>query len=109
MTPRAAPRRLVRRSELARALRAAGVREGAILFVHTSMRALGWVVGGPETVVRALLDAVGPEGTVATVASWCDIPLRLDEMSPGQRRAYREEMPGFDPDYSEANPRYGSV
>src|SRR4051794_37699763 len=92
--------RIVRRSELARGIRAIGVREGAILFVHTSMRALGWMVGGPETVVRALLDAVGPDGTVAAVASWCDIPLRLDEMLPERRRAYREEMPGFDPDHS---------
>src|SRR3954468_465300 len=65
--------------------------------------------GGPETVVRALLDAVGPNGTVAAVASWCDIPLRLDEMSPEHRRAYREEMPGFDPEHSEANPRYGRL
>src|SRR3954452_9573902 len=109
MTPRAAPRRLVRRSDLARDLRAAGVREGTILFVHSSMRALGWVVGGPETVVRALLDAVGPDGTVAAGASWCDIPLRLDEMLPERRRAYREEMPGFAPDHSEANPRYGRL
>ena len=101
--------RVVRRSELVRGIRAIGVREGAIVFVHTSMRALGWVVGGPETVVRAMLDAVGPDGTVAAVASWCDIPLRLDEMSAERRRAYREEMPGFDPDHSEANPGYGRL
>jgi aminoglycoside 3-N-acetyltransferase len=105
----APPCRVVRRSELARDIRAIGVREGAILFVHTRMQALGWVVGGPETVVRALLDAIGPEGTVAAVASWCDIPLRLEEMSSEQRRAYREEMPGFDPEHSEANHRYGRV
>jgi aminoglycoside 3-N-acetyltransferase len=43
------------------------------------------------------------------VASWSDIPLRLEEWSPDWQRAYRDEMPGFDPDHSEANPRYGRV
>jgi aminoglycoside 3-N-acetyltransferase len=90
-------------------MRALGVRDGGVLLAHTSMRSLGWVIGGTETVVRALLDAVGPGGTVAAVASWSDIPLRLDEWSPEWQLAYLEEMPGFDADYSEANPLYGRV
>jgi aminoglycoside 3-N-acetyltransferase len=101
--------RLVRRSELAADIRRIGVRPGAVLFVHTSMRSLGWVVGGAETVVNALLDAVGPAGTVAAVASWSDIPLRMDEWDPARRRAYLDEMPGFHPEHSEANPRYGRI
>jgi aminoglycoside 3-N-acetyltransferase len=101
--------RLVRRSELAEGLGAIGVPRGSVLFVHTSMRALGWVIGGSDTVVRALLDAVGPDGTVAAVASWCDIPLRMDEWDPARRRAYLEEMPGFQAAHSEANPLYGRL
>jgi aminoglycoside 3-N-acetyltransferase len=103
------PRRFVRRSELAAGIRAIGVAEGDVVFVHTSMRSLGWVVGGAESVVNALLDAVGPHGTVAAVASWSDIPLRMDEWEPARRRAYLEEMPGFDPEHSEANPLYGRL
>jgi aminoglycoside 3-N-acetyltransferase len=102
-------RPFVRRSTLAAGLRAIGVREGDVLFAHTSMRSLGWVVGGADTVVNALLDAVGPRGTVAAVASWSDIPLRMDEWEPARRLAYLEEMPGFDPDQSEANPLYGRL
>ena len=101
--------RFVRRSAIARDVRRIGVREGAMLLVHASMRSLGWVVGGSETVVDALLDAVGPTGTVAAVASWSDIPLRMDEWSAERRRAYLGEMPGFDPDHSEANPLYGRI
>jgi aminoglycoside 3-N-acetyltransferase len=97
----------VTRSELAVGLRSLGVREGTVLFAHVSLSALGWVVGGAETVVRALLDCVGPRGTVATVASWDDIPLRLDEWPDERRRAYLEEMPGFDSEHSQANPAYG--
>ena len=99
----------VRRSQLTAALRALGVSEASVLFVHTSMSSLGWVVGGAETVVRALLDAVGPRGTIAAVASWCDIPLRIDEWPADRQLDYLEEMPGFDADHSEANPLYGRV
>ena len=45
-------------------LRAIGVREGGVLLVHSSLRALGYVEGGPETVIQALLAALGPEGTL---------------------------------------------
>ncbi len=41
-----------------------GVREGGVLLVHSSLRALGHVEGGPETVIQALLAALGPEGTL---------------------------------------------
>jgi aminoglycoside N3'-acetyltransferase len=37
--------------------------------VHTRMSALGWVVSGAETVVRALLGALRPEGTLMAYAS----------------------------------------
>jgi aminoglycoside 3-N-acetyltransferase len=75
--------------------------------VHARISSLGWVVGGAETVVRALLDCVGPEGTLAAVASWDDIPFRLDRWPPAWRDAYLEEMPGFDAEHSQANPDYG--
>jgi aminoglycoside 3-N-acetyltransferase len=38
------------------------------------MSALGRVVGGAETVVRALLDALGPEGTLIAYTGWQDEP-----------------------------------
>ena len=45
-------------------MRRMGVRRGDCIFLHCSLRSLGEVVGGPETVIDALLDAVGPTGTV---------------------------------------------
>lgn len=52
------------RSRLAGDLRALGLRPGDDVLVHSSLRGLGHVDGGASTVVDALLDAVGPDGTV---------------------------------------------
>lgn len=50
-------------------LAAIGVEPGTTLVVHSSLSALGWVEGGAPTVVRALLDAVGDDGTLAMPAA----------------------------------------
>ena len=54
----------LRRPDLVRDLVAIGVRRGDLLMVHSSLRSIGFVDAGPETVVEALLRAVGPEGTL---------------------------------------------
>jgi aminoglycoside 3-N-acetyltransferase len=36
--------------------------------VHSSLSALGWVCGGPATVIQALLDVLGADGTLAVPA-----------------------------------------
>jgi aminoglycoside 3-N-acetyltransferase len=44
--------------------RALGVEAGDVLLVHSSYKSLGDVEGGPQTVVHALLDVLGPDGTL---------------------------------------------
>lgn len=41
-----------------------GIAPGDLLLVHSSLSALGWVCGGPVTVVEALRAAIGPAGTL---------------------------------------------
>nr|APB62595.1 AAC(3)-like protein [Pseudomonas aeruginosa] len=41
-----------------------GVREGDLLMVHASLRSLGSVIGGANSVMQALLGALGPTGTL---------------------------------------------
>lgn len=51
-------------SVLSTQLSSLGVRRGGVLLVHSSLRSLGPLDGGAEAVVLALLDALGPEGTL---------------------------------------------
>lgn len=89
------------RGSLADDLRAAGLREGRTAIVHASLSALGWVCGDALAVIQALLDVLGPEGTLAMPAhtpqltdpaSWQAPPVPQSWVTP-----IREQMPPFDP------------
>ncbi len=45
-------------------LRGLGIKPGSSVLVHSSLSSIGNVAGGAESVIAALLDAVGPGGTV---------------------------------------------
>lgn len=60
----------VTRERLAADLRALGIAEGDVLFVHSSLKSLGFVEGGAESVLGALRDAVGASGSLLLPAYW---------------------------------------
>ena len=97
------------RSSLGRDLRRLGVRPGAVLMVHARISALGWVVGGTGTVVLALLDVLGADGTLMAYAGWEDDPYDLDAWPADWQRAYRAELPPFDPATAEAVRDHGRL
>ena len=70
--------------------------------VHTRMSALGWVVGGSGTVVQALLDALGPDGTLMAYAGWDHDSYDLETWPADRRSAYEADPPAFDLATSEA-------
>jgi len=45
-----------------------GMRPGDHLLVHSSLRSVGPIEGGPDALIDALLEVVGPEGTLAMPA-----------------------------------------
>lgn len=57
-------RKLVLGDDIRAALKEAGVKAGQILMVHTSLSSLGFVCGGAQTIIEALIDSVGTEGTI---------------------------------------------
>jgi aminoglycoside 3-N-acetyltransferase len=101
---------LVTRSRLARDLKNLGLRPGGVAMVHCRMSALGWVVGGAETVVRALLDAAGPGGTLMAYTGWQDEPPDdLDALDEEAKRIYLEEHPAYDPRVALSRRDHGRV
>ncbi|WP_137172546.1 AAC(3) family N-acetyltransferase [Massilia sp. HP4] len=54
----------VTRAALARDLGRLGIRHGDSVFLHSSLKSLGYVEGGAAAVIGALQDALGPEGTL---------------------------------------------
>ena len=98
------------RSRLAQDLEKLGLRPGGMVMVHCRMSTLGYVVGGAETVVRALLDVVGPKGTIMAYTGWQDAPPDdLGALDEEARRAYVEEHPPYDPRVALSSRDHGRV
>lgn len=78
-----------------------GVEAGEVVIVHSSLSALGWVAGGAQAVVEALLRSVGPSGTLvmptqsgqlSDPANWSQPPVPADWIEP-----IRAGLPAYDP------------
>jgi aminoglycoside 3-N-acetyltransferase len=86
---------------LAGELRHLGVATGDVVLLHSSMKSLGFVVGGSQAVVQALLDVLGPDGTLVVPAHTSDNSDPLDWQHPPVPEEWwqviREQAPGFDP------------
>lgn len=54
----------VTQERLQRDLTLLGVRSGMTLMVHTALSRVGWVCGGAQSVINALINAIGPDGTL---------------------------------------------
>jgi aminoglycoside 3-N-acetyltransferase len=78
-------------------LRALGVGPGQIVMLHASVKAVGQVMGGPNTLLQAVLDVLTPRGTLMMYAGWQDIPDFVGDLSPDAQASYLAEHPPFDP------------
>src|SRR5215207_6012033 len=91
----------VTRALLADDLARLGVRPGSVLLVHSSLSSLGWVCGGAQAVVEALLDALGPDGTLVVPTHTTGNSEPSQWGAPPVPEAWwpviRETMPAFDP------------
>jgi len=81
-------------------LRKLGLQRGQTILVHSSLRSLGWVCGGAQAVVQALLQAVGTEGTimVPTNSSHLSDPKTWECPPVPQEwwQIIRDTMPAYD-------------
>jgi aminoglycoside N3'-acetyltransferase len=71
-------------SQLASEMRLLGINPGEMLYVHTSLKSIGWLENGPATLTEALLDVLGPDGTLA-------VPTHTLSFSVKAAEAYRAD------------------
>lgn len=100
-------RKIVLKKDILEALSEVGVGKGQDVMVHTSLSSLGFVCGGAQVVIEALLETVGSEGTIMMPAqSW----KNLDPSSGVHWKEpeswwnlIRENWPAYDKDITPTN------
>jgi aminoglycoside 3-N-acetyltransferase len=87
-------------SSLVSDFKSLGIKEGMVLLVHSSLSSLGWVCGGPVSVILALEEVLTETGTLimpthsgdySDPAEWCNPPV-----PESWWETIRNEMPVFD-------------
>lgn len=86
---------------LKKQLTALGIKPGDALIVHSSLKSMGWIAGGPQAVVEALIETLGREGTLVMPAQSTDNSDPSYWMNPpvpeNWHQPLREQLPAFDP------------
>ena len=89
------------REILAQHLAQLGVKAGMVLLVHAALSKLGYVPGGPVTVIQALQDVLTPAGTLVMPTHTSDYSEPSEWQNPPVPAAWqpiiREHYPAFDP------------
>ena len=82
-------------------LSALGLKPGMTVMVHSALGQIGWTVGGPVTVIRALREVLGEAGTLVMPAETPQLadPATWDDprVKPEWHDVIREHLPLFDP------------
>ncbi|MEZ5991978.1 MAG: AAC(3) family N-acetyltransferase [Planctomycetota bacterium] len=85
---------------LAADLRTLGLAAGQVVLVHSSLSSLGWVVGGAQSVLMALMDVLTDSGTLVMPAYSSDNSDPRHWQDPPVPEAWwqtiRDHMPAFD-------------
>ncbi len=88
-------------------LRRLGLCGGDVVMVHASLRAIGPVTGGAEGVIDAILDVVGPAGTMLMLLGAANAHAWVDERPEPERAALLVDAEPFDAATTPADPDVG--
>ena len=98
--------------DLIKELEKLGLKKGMIVQVHATMKDLGYVSGGAQTIVDALMEIVTDEGTIVMpldcVTNTEPSTWKKPKVKPNVIKELRSKMPAFDPLNSEV-PQLGRI
>lgn len=93
---------------LAEQLNALGLRTGDVVMAHAGLRSVGPMLNGPDTLIDAILDVIGPDGTLLCYVNWeQQYEDALDE-NGRLPDSLKIDIPPFDPARSRASRDHGS-
>jgi aminoglycoside 3-N-acetyltransferase len=72
-----------------------GLRTGDTVMVHAAMSRVGPLLNGPDALSNAILDVVGPEGTMLVYTSWDSVHDDLLDDDGRVLPEWRDHVPGF--------------
>ena len=79
-----------------------GLRAGDTVMVHAAMSKVRPLLNGPDALSNAILDVVGPEGTILVYTSWDSVHDDLLDDDGRVLPEWRDHVPGFDQQASRA-------
>lgn len=100
-------RKILVKDDIIQALKSVGVCNGQTIMVHTSLSSLGFVCGGAQTVIEALLECVGEDGTIMMPSqSWKNLDPEVGvhwEEPEEWWQIIRDNWPAYDKDITPTN------
>jgi len=102
---------MIDNSSLTTQLRTLGLKPGDTIMLHASLRAIGKVLGGPDQVHQAIIDAIGPTGTLMMYVG-CEPEyeaLGRRELTQADESLIRDKCPAFDSTTARARHDYGAL
>ena len=99
------------RAQLIADLHRLGLMPGDLVWVHASVRSVGPVLGGPDEIHQAIVDAISPGGTMVMLIG---APNGFDDvgrgiLSPQEEQQILADMPLFDKSATRANRDNGTL
>ena len=95
------------KSDIADALRSIGLQRGDSVMVHTSLGKIGYVCGGAQAVIEALIETVGDMGTIMMpTQSWKNLDPETGvhwDADEDDWDLIRENWPAYDKDITPTN------
>lgn len=98
---------IINKQEIINDLKKLGLEKGDIVIVHSSLKSMGYVCGGAQTVIEALIEIVGKEGTIVMPSqSWKNLDPETGahwEVNQEDWDYIRENWPVYDRDLTPTN------
>ncbi|MCP4158927.1 MAG: aminoglycoside 3-N-acetyltransferase [Deltaproteobacteria bacterium] len=101
----------ITKNQLVNELIELGLSEGQTVMLHASVKRIGNIEGGPQTIIEALLEVLTSSGTLMMLVGWEDNPYNIsgasfqdniDNLPEKKRRAFYNST-SFDPEYSRSD------